>query len=108
MVSLTLVILITLSNHFFAKATATLEPQFAKAENIKGTRNPHQFVHEGSNMRMICISRSTSNVDNHIVDTNRMDLSDITPGSYHACKYDELYFCIVNYISMEHTCMTLM
>ena len=86
----------------------TIEPRFAKAEHIKGTRNPHQFVHEGSSMRMICISRSTSNVDNHIVDTNRMDLSDITPGSYHACKYDELYFCIVNYISMEHTCMTLM
>ena len=44
-----------------------------------------------------------SNVDNHIVDTNRMDFNDITPGSYYACKYDsDLYFCIVNYVSMEH------
>ena len=52
---------------------------------------------------MIHISGSTSNVDNHIVDTNRMDLNDITPGSYYACKYDnDLYFCIVNYVSMEH------
>ena len=40
--------------------------------------------------------------DNHIVDTNRMDLNSITPGSYYACKYDnDLYFCIVNYPSME-------
>ena len=32
-----------------------------------------------------------------------MDLNDITPGSYCACKYDnDLYFCIVNYVSMEH------
>ena len=62
-------------------------------------------------MRMIRISGSISygsdsyfsNVDNHIVDTNRMDFNDITPGSYYACKYDsDLYFCIVNYVSMEH------
>ena len=52
---------------------------------------------------MIRISGSTSNVDNHIVDTNRMDLNDITPGSYYACKYDNnFYFCIVSYASMEH------
>ena len=53
---------------------------------------------------MICISRSTSIVHNHIVDTNRTDLNDITPDSYYACKYDSnLYFCIVNYVSMEHS-----
>ena len=52
---------------------------------------------------MICISGSTSNVGSHIIDTNRMDLNNITPGSYYACKYDsDLYFCIVNYVSMEH------
>ena len=87
------------------KKTATiLEPKFAKAERIKGTRNHHQFVPEGSSMRMICISRSTSIVHNHIVDTNRTDLNDITPDSYYACKYDSnLYFCIVNYVSMEHS-----
>ena len=52
---------------------------------------------------MIHISGSTSNVDNHIVNTNRMDLNDITPGSYYACKYDnDLYFCIVNYVSIKH------
>ena len=51
---------------------------------------------------MICISGSTSNVDNHIIRTNRMDLKDITPGSYYACKYDnDFYYCIVNYVSME-------
>ena len=73
------------------------------SEHIKGTRNHHQFVPEGSSMRMICISGSTFNVDNHIIDTNRMDLNDITPGSYYACKYDNnLYFCTVNYVSMEH------
>ena len=44
-----------------------------------------------------------SNVDNHIVDTNRMDFNNITPGSYYACKYDnDLYFCIYNQVSMEH------
>ena len=33
-----------------------------------------------------------------------MDLNDITPGSYYACKYDnDLYFCIINYGSMEHS-----
>ena len=57
------------------KTAAILEPWFAKAEHIKGTRNHHQFVHEGSSMRMIHISGSTSNVTNHIVDTNRMDLN---------------------------------
>ena len=32
-----------------------------------------------------------------------MDLNDITPGSYYASKYDnDLYFCVVNYVSMEH------
>ena len=32
-----------------------------------------------------------------------MDLNDITPDSYYACKYDRnLYFCIANYVSMEH------
>ena len=52
---------------------------------------------------MIHISGSTSNADNHIVDTNRMDLNNITPCSYYACKYDnDLYFCIANYVSMEH------
>ena len=31
-----------------------------------------------------------------------MYLKDITPGSHYACKYDnDLYFCIVNYVSME-------
>ena len=38
------------------KTAAILEPQFAKAERIKGTRNHHQFVPEGSSMRMIHIS----------------------------------------------------
>ena len=85
------------------KTAAILEPQFAKAKSVKGTRNHHQFLPEGSSMRMIYISGSTSNVDNHIIDTNRMDLNDITPGSYYACKYDnDLYFYIVNYVSMEH------
>ena len=85
------------------KTAAILEPGFAKAECIKGSRNHHQFIPEGSSMRMICIAGSTTNVDNHIVDTNRMDLNDITPGSYYACKYDnDLHFCIVNYVSMEH------
>ena len=46
------------------------------------TRNNHQFVPEGSSMRMIHIPGSTSNVDNHIFDTNRMDLNDITPLLY--------------------------
>ena len=81
---------------------AILEPRFAKAECI-GTRNHHQFVPEGSSMRMIRISGSTTSVDDHIFDMNRMDLNDITPGSYYACKYDNnFYFCIVNYASMEH------
>ena len=84
------------------KTAAILEPRFAKSERIKGTRNHHQFVPEGSSMRMICISGSTSNVDKHLVDTSRMDLDNITPGSYYACKYDNnLYFCIVNCVSME-------
>ena len=53
---------------------------------------------------MICISGSTFNVDNHIIDTNRMDLNDITLGSYYACKYDnDLHFCIANYVSMEYS-----
>ena len=63
------------------KTAAILEPQFAKAERIKGTRNHHQFVSEGSSMRMIHISESNSNADNHIIDTNRMDLNNITPRS---------------------------
>ena len=67
------------------------------------TRNNHQLVPEGSTMRMIRISGNTSNVDNHIFDTNRMNLNNITPGSYYACKYvNDLYFWIVDYISMEH------
>ena len=67
------------------------------------TRNNHQFVPEGSSMRMIHIPGSTSNVDNHIFDTKRMDLNNITPGSYYASKYvNDFYFWIVNYISMEH------
>ena len=70
---------------------------------MKGSRNHHQFVPEVSSMRMIHISVSTSNVDNHIIDINRIDLNDITPGSYYACKYDnDFYFCIVNYVSVEH------
>ena len=85
------------------KTAAILEPRFSKAERIKGTRNHHQFVPEGSSMTMICISGNTSNADNHIFDTNRMDLNNITPGSYYACKYENnLYFCIVSYVSMEH------
>ena len=84
------------------KTAAILEPWLAKAEHIKDTRNHHQFVPEGSSMRMIRISGSTTNVDNHIVNNNRMDLNDITHGPYYACKYDDLYFYIVNYISMEH------
>ena len=52
---------------------------------------------------MISISGNTSNVDNHIVDTNKMDLNNITPGSDYAYKYDnDLYFCIINYVFMEH------
>ena len=50
---------------------------------------------------MIYVSGSTSHVDNHIIDTNRMDLNNITSGSYYSCKYDDLYFCIANYVSME-------
>ena len=51
---------------------------------------------------MIRISGSTANVDNHIFDTNRMDLNDTTPVSYYACKYDNnFYFCIANYASMN-------
>ena len=42
-------------------------------------------VPEGSSMMIICISGSTSNVDNHIIDTGRMDLNNITPASYYAC-----------------------
>ena len=88
------------------KTAAILEPRFAKAERIKGTRNDHQFVPEESSTTMICISGNTSNVDNHIFDTNisnTTDLNNITPGLYYACKYDNnLYFCIVNYVSMEH------
>ena len=85
------------------KTAAILEPQFAKAEHIKVTRNHYQFVPKGSSMRMICIFGSNSHVDNHNVDTNRMDLSNVAPGSYYACKYDNgLCFCIVNYVSMEH------
>ena len=77
------------------KTAAILEPWFAKAEHIKGIRNHHQLVPEGSSIRMIRISGSTSNVDSHIVDTNRMNLNDITPGSFYAWKYDSnLYFCI--------------
>ena len=71
----------------FKKTAAILEPWFAKTEHIKGTRNHHQFVPEGSSIRMIRISGSTTNVDSHIVDTNRMDLNDITPGSFYAWKY---------------------
>ena len=53
---------------------------------------------------MIFIPGSISNVDNHIVDTNRIDLNDITLGSYHAYKYENnLYFCIVNQVSMKHS-----
>ena len=63
------------------KTAAILEPQFAKAERLNGTRNHHQFVPEGSSMRMIHISESNSNADNHIIDTNRMDLNNITPRS---------------------------
>ena len=89
---------------FYVNSAPILEPRFAKAERIKGTRNHHQSVPEGSSMRMIYISGSTSNFDNHIVDTNRMDLNNITPGSYYAWKYDNnLYFCIVNYPSMERS-----
>ena len=61
------------------KTETILEPRFAKAERIKGIRNHHQFVPEGNSMRMIRISGSTSNVDNNIVDTNRMDLNGISP-----------------------------
>ena len=52
---------------------------------------------------MIHISGSNSNADNHIIDTNRMDLNNITPRSGdQACKYDNnLYFCIANHASME-------
>ena len=85
------------------KIAAILEPRFVKAECIKGTNYHHQFVPEGSSMRMIFISGSNSNVDNYIVDTNRMDLNDITRGSYYACKCDNnLNFCIINQVSMEH------
>ena len=42
-------------------------------------------VPEGSSMMIICISGSTSNVDNHIIDTSRMDLNNNTPASYYAC-----------------------
>ena len=73
------------------KTAAILEPWLAKAEHIKDTRNHHQFVPEGSSMRMIRISGSTTNVDNHIVNNNRMDLNDITHGPYYACKYDDLF-----------------
>ena len=69
------------------KTAAILEPRFSEAEHIKGTRNHHQFVPEGSSIRMIRISGNTTNVDSHIVDTNRMDLNDITPGSFYAWKY---------------------
>ena len=52
---------------------------------------------------MTRISGSISNVNNHIVDTNKMDLNDITPGSYYSCKYEnDLYFCTANYVSMKH------
>ena len=86
------------------KTAAILEPRFAKTERIKGARKHHQFVPEGSSMRMIHISGNTSNVDNHIFDTNRMDLNNITTGSNYACKYgNDLYFCIVNYVSMDYS-----
>ena len=86
------------------KTAAILEPRFAKTERIKGTRKHHQFVPEGSSMRMIHISGNTSNVDNLIFDTNRMDLNNITTGSNYACKYgNDLYFCIVNYVSMDYS-----
>ena len=44
-----------------------------------------QFVLEESSMRMICISGSTSNADNHIIDTNRMDLNDIPHEKINRC-----------------------
>ena len=53
---------------------------------------------------MIHIPGSTSNVDNHIFDTNRMDLNDITPGSCYTCRYDNgLHLYIVSYVSMERS-----
>ena len=87
------------------KSAAILEPQFVKAEQIKGTRNHHQFVSEGNTKSMIRISGSTSNVDtillmptewiltiSHLVHIMLANMTTIC-----------LYFCIVNYVSMEHS-----
>ena len=46
----------------------------------------------------------TFNVVNHVLDTNRMDLNDITPGSCYTCRYDNgLHLYIFSYVSMEHS-----
>ena len=85
------------------KTAAVLEPRFANAEHIKGTKNHHQFVPEGSSMRIFIFLGVPPMLTIISLIPNKIDLNDITPGSYYACKYDNnLYFCIVNFVSMEH------
>ena len=57
-----------------------------------------QFVLEESSMRMICISGSTSNADNHIIDTNRMDLNDIPHEKINRCLTG-INLCLTEWIT---------
>ena len=37
------------------------------------------------------------------IQSNEIDITMITPGSYYACRYDgDWFFCIVNFVSLEH------
>ena len=77
-----------------------LEPRFSNATRFKGTRKHHKFIPQGNEISM---SRVSGGSALSYIQSNEIDITMITPGSYYACRYDgDWFFCIVNFVSLEH------
>ena len=83
----------------------SLDSRFSKTVTFKGTHRNHEFNPCSGNITISFVSGNRS-LPCLLLQSNvsTMSVEDILPGSYYACKYDsDWYFCIANYVSVEHS-----
>ena len=75
---------------------------FLNCSTFKGTRKNHEFIPGGENIVMNCVSGGASK--NLLILQKKVVLSieHMVPGSFYAHSYDEWYFGVANYISVEN------
>ena len=88
------------NSQFVKENIPFLESMFSNCSTFNGIHKNHEFIPGGENIITVCLRASK----NLLIQQKEVVLSIkyIMPGLFYVCFYDEWYFDVANYISVEN------